>query len=1494
MALFKINKGNSSNLAAQALKEGYAWFTPDDGKFYIDAPINNVLTRICINPDYSLPPATATALGGVKIGSNIDVANDGTISIASYTLSQDGGWIVLSDGTHTSRVAGSFGPQGPTGEIGPVGPTGNQGETGNTGPTGPTGATGSVGPTGDQGETGNTGPVGPTGPTGSTGSVGPTGDQGETGPTGPTGATGNIGPTGEKGETGSVGPTGPTGETGATGSTGPTGEKGDTGATGPTGLTGETGPQGPTGEKGATGDIGPTGDPGATGPTGPTGTRGSTWYNGTAITGTDTTGAVFSNSGITSALVDDLYINISTGSIYKCVLAGNAATAKWAYTGQTLVTDINNETGSVSLSAEDVGALPETTTYATSPTTGGNAVRTNGILFGHVDGISTSTKISATVPGLTSLYDGVAVYLVNGVVTSASGWTLNINNLGALPVYQTLAAESRTTTIFSVNYSMLFIYNSSRVTGGCWDIFYGYDSNTNTLAYQVRPNAIASTVYSPLYRYRLVLSRDDGTLLPINTTNSTSATTSKTISTALWNPFKPIYYYASTTVYATGDKPSSGYMWSFYGSAFDIRYSIYPIPTIAAGDAVYLKCKVDTTTKYLVYFDSDSPLTATLPSTDDGYVYVFLGEAISATTITLFDKHPIYQYKNGALRLWNGTDIAGPVGPTGDQGSIGPTGETGATGPTGETGSVGPTGPTGDTGATGPTGETGAIGPTGEIGGTGPLGPTGEKGATGNTGPTGDQGPVGPTGETGAIGPTGEKGSTGNTGPTGPTGSTGATGPTGEQGIQGPVGPTGEKGATGDTGPVGPTGETGGTGPVGPTGEKGNTGNTGPTGDTGPVGPTGETGAAGSLGPTGPTGSTGSVGPTGETGAVGPTGDQGPIGPTGEKGATGNTGPTGDTGATGPVGPTGEKGSTGNTGPTGATGATGPTGETGSTGAIGPTGPTGATGAVSSITVTGTGDVVTDISGTSALTVTKDRTLVGRVFEYGIVNSDNDNTEIIIAGETFNNLNNEAWGSDSHAEGYYAIASGNYAHAEGSNTQAIGNGSHAEGFYSIASGSYTHAEGHGSEAIGSNSHAEGYYAIASGNSSHAEGASSKAMGTSTHAEGYMTTASGEFSHAEGYYAIASGNTSHAEGQNTLASGYNAHVEGYNTTASGNYQHVSGKYNIPDTTNVEIIGWGTATNQQKNIRTLDRSGNEKLGGGLETSGSVEIKSPDLTLLAVPASSVWSATGLELQDKDGWTVGNIKPHFELSGYNNYSGIGIFVQRPVNGTDIYNTLNLSIDQAGNDKVWVSSQSAWRTALDVPSTANLNNKADSWIPTLKWGLASTTSSTGNPHAELRRGGSSGSYSLVIRYVNSSGTATNYELMNSSGTFLPSVFSAIDTVDDKADAIATRTAYSGSNAITIESGNTLSRAQLSIVNKVVTLSTLLRVKISTAATNTVVASIASARSSLYPTATIDGAIGATDCYGRFFIGTDGSITVTTNAAISNKYVAINASWTIA
>lgn len=140
------------------------------------------------------------------------------------------------------------------------------------------------------------------------------------------------------------------------------GSKGDKGDTGAKGSTGSTGPQGVSVTKveqtttstsdagenvitvtlsnGTTstfkvknGSKGSTGATGAKGATGATGTRGSMIYWGTAITGTSTTATIFSSSGISSALINDLYINTSNWNIYQCTTAGATSVAKWVYKG---------------------------------------------------------------------------------------------------------------------------------------------------------------------------------------------------------------------------------------------------------------------------------------------------------------------------------------------------------------------------------------------------------------------------------------------------------------------------------------------------------------------------------------------------------------------------------------------------------------------------------------------------------------------------------------------------------------------------------------------------------------------------------------------------------------------------------------------------------------------------------------------------------------------------------------------------------------------------------------------------------------------------------------------------------------------------------------------------------------------------------------------------------------------------------------------------------
>lgn len=291
------------------------------------------------------------------------------------------------------------------------------------------------------------------------------------------------------------------------------------------------------------------------------------------------------------------------------------------------------------------------------------AYKALSIPFGQVDSTSTDTAYTAQIEGITSLYDGVCVYLKNGVITSnKNGFTLNVNGLGAKPVYGTLAAATKSGTVFNVNYTMLFVYNSSRVSGGCWDIFYGYNSDTNTLAYNVRVGATPPTTSNKLVKYGIAFTKADGHLLSSNTTGTTA--TSKALTAIEFDPFAPMYYYPTTAVAANGT-PSATYLYQQYSSV-DLSYAFNAGKTLVVGSPVYVRCvpQADGTVK----LDGNNCIVQTLPTTDDNKVYIYLGYAYSTSQIFLDSNHPVYCIRDGKREFWWGnkehthiwTDIIDP------------------------------------------------------------------------------------------------------------------------------------------------------------------------------------------------------------------------------------------------------------------------------------------------------------------------------------------------------------------------------------------------------------------------------------------------------------------------------------------------------------------------------------------------------------------------------------------------------------------------------------------------------------------------------------------------------------------------------------------------------------------------------------------------------------------------------------------------------------------
>lgn len=452
---------------------------------------------------------------------------------------------------------------------------------------------------------------------------------------------------------GATGETGPEGPRGLQGLAGPKGDKGDTGATGATGPQGPKGVQGDRGPQGLTGPQGPKGDPGDD-------------YVLTAADLEEIVETVESDLDLQSALARKqnlLYLNGEPVTGLEVGRQGGVSGVYVIYAGGTQYARndifIPDKPGLDTVQSglrSAINAKQDAGDYAAAASgdSTGAAIRTASIPYGKVDSTSTATAFTATVPGITELRDGVCMMLENGVVTSAAGFTINVNGLGAKPCFNNMTASTQDTTIFNTNYTMLFVYDSNRGTNGGWICYRGYDTNTNTIGYQVRVNSTTMPMDSVVYRYRLLFTSADGKhFVPANNSTSTNATAARTVCRTPIDPHGPIYYYGATASVAEGENPAAASLWQQYVVTLGYSFNRTGAELSLTNHApVYIACIPDVDGS--VVMDPDTPFVQSLPTAADGKVYIFLGTAASATTVELNLSHPVYHYYNGAIRLWTG------------------------------------------------------------------------------------------------------------------------------------------------------------------------------------------------------------------------------------------------------------------------------------------------------------------------------------------------------------------------------------------------------------------------------------------------------------------------------------------------------------------------------------------------------------------------------------------------------------------------------------------------------------------------------------------------------------------------------------------------------------------------------------------------------------------------------------------------------------------------
>lgn len=178
----------------------------------------------------------------------------------------------------------------------------------------------------------------------------------------------------------------------------------------------------------------------------------------------------------------------------------------------------------------------------------------------------------------------------------------------------------------------------------------GAELSTDTTAYNVRMNQVRGVMSNDLHGHLIVFTAQDGSLLAANEADNDSKT-SKALTTEPFDPYAPIYYYSATEAVAAGSAPDAVCMYTQYGGGLDLRTAFNAGSTLVANKAAYVRCVPQA--GGMVRLDGDQCVTQDLPESEDGRVYLRLGTAYSATSVTLDIDHPLYEYRNGSIRKWD-------------------------------------------------------------------------------------------------------------------------------------------------------------------------------------------------------------------------------------------------------------------------------------------------------------------------------------------------------------------------------------------------------------------------------------------------------------------------------------------------------------------------------------------------------------------------------------------------------------------------------------------------------------------------------------------------------------------------------------------------------------------------------------------------------------------------------------------------------------------------
>ena len=280
------------------------------------------------------------------------------------------------------------------------------------------------------------------------------------------------------------------------------------------------------------------------------------------------------------------------------------------------------------------------------------------------------SRWDVTDPLVTAYEDGMVVCVKVPVAGNGTyGTGLQINSLGYKPMVYNV--NSMISTRYSVGSIVWAVYNatqtgslylnsaSATTVTGCFQVM-GYDSNTTSISTLVFNGGSRVVTGNKLGRYNLSFAKNPNAIIPWHNLGS-STSTSKTMTTEEFDPFQGVFYYSTSSTINAGDTVANSSLY-WKQSGINMRYSLNVTTTsFTTNNALYAVIAKQSSG----YFKFASPYwSQTLPSTNDGLYYMFIGYAYSGYQIELYPFHPIYYHDGTKLCVYGGDAQGGGGGTT--------------------------------------------------------------------------------------------------------------------------------------------------------------------------------------------------------------------------------------------------------------------------------------------------------------------------------------------------------------------------------------------------------------------------------------------------------------------------------------------------------------------------------------------------------------------------------------------------------------------------------------------------------------------------------------------------------------------------------------------------------------------------------------------------------------------------------------------------------------